>query len=181
MKARLYLADIITSLRIIVIPFLIFSEINSRYVLSFLLICFAALSDMVDGVIARRQLIKSKHGATFDIIADFLIIVICYLLIVYDKEYYLLIIPLMLFCFISFIVSSIIVGRLKKNPVGQFTGTICFSGIIIIFTLRIFTAHLLPLFRPWIIIIVSAYLILATIENLILILRYFVKQNLARK
>jgi len=130
---------------------------------------------------ARVQIKKSGHGAIYDVIADFMIIATGYMLLVYKRDLSLLIIPFLLVSFISFSIYSIIKKRLIKNTIGQFTGVVCFTGILFIFFLRIFFTRLLSFLICCITIIVSLYLLLSTAENLILILGHYLNKNASRK
>lgn len=74
------IANIITSCRIIgAIALLFFPPFSLGFYVTYLL---CGLSDMIDGVVARKTNSTSSFGAKFDTLADFVfVIVICYKLL----------------------------------------------------------------------------------------------------
>ncbi|HYD03144.1 MAG TPA: CDP-diacylglycerol--glycerol-3-phosphate 3-phosphatidyltransferase, partial [Alphaproteobacteria bacterium] len=62
--------NILTIVRILSAPFLFFLFLTDRYFLGIILIVFAAITDLLDGYIARRYNMGSSIGQTLDPIAD---------------------------------------------------------------------------------------------------------------
>ena len=67
------LADIITSLRILLAPVILVKILQSSHV-ALLLYIFALFTDVLDGYVARRTGTVSMQGAFLDVCGDFLIV-----------------------------------------------------------------------------------------------------------
>ena len=70
-----YIANIITSSRIIFSLPLLFIPLSSAWFYVFYLFC--GLTDMIDGTIARKMEAVSKFGARLDTVADFVFMFVC--------------------------------------------------------------------------------------------------------
>ena len=70
-----YIANIITSSRIIFSLPLVFIPLSSAWFYVFYLFC--GFTDMIDGTIARKTGAVSKLGAKLDTIADFVFMLVC--------------------------------------------------------------------------------------------------------
>ncbi len=68
-------ANVITGLRILVSAVLVFCPVFSP--IFYVLYLIAGLSDMVDGIIARKTNSVSEFGSRFDSIADFVFVAVC--------------------------------------------------------------------------------------------------------
>jgi cardiolipin synthase (CMP-forming) len=69
-KLKLNLPNILTLLRIIIIPFFTIAILNKLYVLAIVLFSLGAISDVLDGYIARKYDLVSEFGKVADPIAD---------------------------------------------------------------------------------------------------------------
>ena len=69
------MANVITGLRILVSAVLVFCPVFSP--IFYVLYLIAGLSDMVDGIIARKTNSVSEFGSRFDSIADFVLVAVC--------------------------------------------------------------------------------------------------------
>ncbi len=69
------MANVITGLRILVSAVLVFCPVFSPIFYAMYLI--AGLSDMADGIIARKTNSVSEFGSRFDSIADFVFVAVC--------------------------------------------------------------------------------------------------------
>lgn len=69
------MANLITGLRIIVSAALLFCPVFSP--IFYVLYLIAGLSDMADGIIARKTNSVSEFGSRFDSIADFVFVAVC--------------------------------------------------------------------------------------------------------
>ncbi|WP_457621302.1 CDP-diacylglycerol--glycerol-3-phosphate 3-phosphatidyltransferase [Persephonella sp.] len=63
-------ANLITLSRLVITPFLIFSILHDKYIISGILVLTAVLSDWLDGVVARRYNDVTKHGELLDPAVD---------------------------------------------------------------------------------------------------------------
>ena len=68
-------ANVITGLRILVSAVLVFCPVFSP--IFYVLYLIAGLSDMVDGIIARKTNSVSEFGSRFDSIANFVFVAVC--------------------------------------------------------------------------------------------------------
>ena len=62
-----YIPNIISGIRILLIPVFIFFLLNSNYILSLYIFIFMGLSDALDGFIARQFKCESNLGSYLDI------------------------------------------------------------------------------------------------------------------
>lgn len=74
-----YIPNVITFLRLLLIPPIIISLLVAKYRLGFFLFCFAGFTDAIDGYLARRFQWMSRFGAMVDPVADKLLIVLTFL------------------------------------------------------------------------------------------------------
>ena len=69
------MANVITGLRILVSAVLLFCPVFTPFF--YVLYLIAGLSDMADGIVARRTNSVSEFGSRFDSIADFVFVAVC--------------------------------------------------------------------------------------------------------
>ena len=69
------MANVITGLRILVSAVLVFCPVFSP--IFYVLYLIAGLSDMADGIVARKTNSVSEFGSRFDSIADFVFVAVC--------------------------------------------------------------------------------------------------------
>jgi CDP-diacylglycerol--glycerol-3-phosphate 3-phosphatidyltransferase len=71
----LYLPNLLTFLRILLIPVIIYSLLIGNYFLTGIIFSIAALTDFLDGYLARKYSLSSKLGSILDPLADKLTII----------------------------------------------------------------------------------------------------------
>lgn len=160
------IANTITLSRIFVLPFLIVSEIQGHSIRSLIIICLMCLSDIMDGMVARSSGEIGKYGKFLDVTADFIVILSVFLLWYFKSHFPIYIIALLLFSFFSFILLSLLKKKMVKNKIGQYTGTVCFAGIVIIVFSRIFYFGWIAEIKNIMYLIISCILIMSIIENI---------------
>ncbi len=64
------LADLLTILRLILVPFFLIAFLKADYLIAFILFSIAGFTDLVDGTIARLLKTQTKLGAFLDPVAD---------------------------------------------------------------------------------------------------------------
>ena len=69
-NVKKYIPNILTSFRLVLTPIIIFLGITNHYILLILLAILTALTDFVDGFLARRWKVTSDLGGKLDAIAD---------------------------------------------------------------------------------------------------------------
>ena len=114
-----YIPHILTSLRIVFTFSFIFVYFIDIISLALFLFIFAVVTDILDGIIARKLGVCSTFGSYFDVTADFFLIISAFIVFVIDGFYPYWLLILIGFMFLQFLLSS----RYKKliyDPVGKF-------------------------------------------------------------
>lgn len=65
-----YIPNILTVSRFVLIPFIVMSLLHENYILSIILLSISGLTDILDGLIARKCNIISNFGKLIDPLAD---------------------------------------------------------------------------------------------------------------
>ena len=86
------IADIMTSLRIIMTPVIIWLLLHDERVVAYYLFAAGAITDTLDGYFARRSKKKVTYGANFDALADFFFGFTTIFFVVYVSKAWLLLI-----------------------------------------------------------------------------------------
>lgn len=164
-------AHILTFLRVCLVPLLILSEKGQKNVFSLILLIVVVLSDIFDGMLARRMKKMNGFGAVFDMTADVLVVGALYIFLYRNGTLPLLLVILMFVSFSSFSTCCVIKKEVVKNTIGQYTGAVLMAGLLCIFSVRcIFKEHY------YVAVLISAavsslYLLSSTIENIALLIR----------
>jgi len=127
-KRLRYLPSAVSSLRFIVLPFLILSISNGLIFLVDFLFLLAIASDLADGYIARRMRVNSQFGANFDVTVDFLFIGGMFLYFTLMDLYPVWTLLLIVFMFVQFIVTSK-ASKIVYDPIGKYYGSLLFGAI----------------------------------------------------
>ncbi|MFX0136200.1 MAG: CDP-alcohol phosphatidyltransferase family protein [Candidatus Hodarchaeota archaeon] len=131
---RFLIPQIITALRIVLIPPVLIFFFNDQIIESFLLFTISWITDIIDGICARKLEVTSTFGAYFDATTDFIFIFISFFAFVLKEIYPFWILIIIGFMFLQFILTS----RQKKpvyDPIGRYSGL--FLYVIIGITLVI--------------------------------------------
>ena len=72
------LPNLLTILRLVVVPFVVYAIVSTRFQIAALLIFSAGLTDALDGFLARHYRWTSRTGAYLDPVADKLLLVASY-------------------------------------------------------------------------------------------------------
>ena len=123
-----HVPSVLSSLRLIVIPFLVFSLIFRQQLLGDLLFVFAIATDYFDGYFARKFGVSSKNGAWFDVTADFLLICIMFMTFIVQGIYPAWILLLIIFNLMQFLATNT-PSKLIYDPVGKHYGSFLFGAI----------------------------------------------------
>ncbi|MBW2598900.1 MAG: CDP-alcohol phosphatidyltransferase family protein [Deltaproteobacteria bacterium] len=86
------IADILTALRIVATPIIIWLILHDEPVAAYYLFAAGAITDTLDGYFARRSKKKVSYGANFDALADFIFGFLTIFTVVYKGEEWLLLI-----------------------------------------------------------------------------------------
>jgi cardiolipin synthase (CMP-forming) len=108
----------ITILRLLLVPFVVWSMLSGQQLAALLGFVIAGVSDGVDGYIARRYDMKSELGTYMDPIADKLLLVSVFIVLAYQGM-----LPLWLVSMVVFrdalIVSAVMLSAVMGNPVAM--------------------------------------------------------------
>ncbi len=120
----------ITASRIALSVLFLYLFANGIKIWSISIFILAILTDVFDGYSARKLEVSSDFGAYFDIIADFILVLVAFLafIIIGIYPYWLLI--LIILIFLQFIVTSRF-NVLVYDPVGKYYGAFLFAVILI--------------------------------------------------
>lgn len=77
------LPNILTALRLIAVPYVLFHILQDNLTAAFYLFVFAAITDYVDGYLARHWRVETKFGRIFDPIADKALLMGSYIALAY--------------------------------------------------------------------------------------------------
>jgi cardiolipin synthase len=84
-EKKMTLSSMITMVRIVLVPIIVVAMIKGCWGAAFLLFISAALTDMIDGIVARILDEKTFLGASLDVIADKLLILSCFATLAFVK------------------------------------------------------------------------------------------------
>ena len=119
----------ITSLRLVALPFLIYSFNQQIRVATYALFLFAICTDFLDGYVAKRLEATSRLGSYFDVTADFLFVSGMFLMFVLEEVYPLWVLLLIVAVFVQFVLTSLYSKRTIYDPVGKYYGSLMYGGI----------------------------------------------------
>lgn len=120
--------SVISSIRIGVLPFLLYFLNQGELTLALVLFLFAASTDLIDGYLARKLKSTSREGAYFDATIDFIFITSIFILFVTQGLYPPWILVIMVFSFTQFIITSL--RRAKfYDPLGKYFGSLLYIAI----------------------------------------------------
>jgi cardiolipin synthase len=81
-----HIPNILTSLRLLLVPCFLGASMQRMYAVAFVIFVTAAVTDILDGWLARRWNVKSKFGALFDPAADKTLMVCGFLYYTFASE-----------------------------------------------------------------------------------------------
>ncbi len=118
----------ITSLRVVALPFLIYSFNQESRVVSYALFLFAVSTDFLDGYLAKKLEVNSWLGSYFDVTADFLFVSGMFLVFILEGFYPLWILFILVFVFAQFMLTSRYLKQTVYDPVGKYYGSLMYGG-----------------------------------------------------
>lgn len=122
----------ITAFRIVLSIIFLYLLINDIKIWAIGIFLFAILTDAFDGYTARKLGVSSDLGAYFDIVADFILVLVAFLTFILIGIYPYWLLILIILVFLQFILTSKL-KVLVYDPVGKYYGAFLF--IIILITL----------------------------------------------
>lgn len=120
----------ITAFRIVLSILFLYLLINELKLLAIGIFLLAILTDAFDGYFARKLDVSSDYGAYFDIIADFILVLIAFLAFIIRGIYPYWLLLLIILVFLQFIITSRL-NVLIYDPLGKYYGAFLFAIILI--------------------------------------------------
>jgi len=120
---------VITSLRVVALPFIIFSFMQQFHYVTYALFLFALSTDLLDGYVAKKLGATSKRGAYFDVVADFVFIIGMFLAFIVEEIYPPWILLFIITAFMQFILTSVYLKQTMYDPIGKYYGSLMYGGI----------------------------------------------------
>ena len=124
----LFIPSAITSIRLCIFPFLLFSYVNGFTLITDTFFLIVLLSDFADGYVARKLHVPSGLGAVFDASVDFLFIGGMFLEFTSIGMYPQWVFPLTVFMFTQFAITSLVFRRVF-DPLGKYYGSLLYGAI----------------------------------------------------
>jgi cardiolipin synthase len=84
--SNLTFANQLTFLRLVLIPFLVIAIFNNRFGLALFLFIWAAVTDILDGLVARYLKQYTALGSLLDPVADKVLMTICFILLTFPDH-----------------------------------------------------------------------------------------------
>ena len=128
-KPKQSISYIVTSLRLVILPFLIYAFFHDLKIIVYFLFIFSIGTDLVDGFVARKLGVSSERGAFFDAIVDFLFIFVMFAAFMVKGFYPTWILFLLIFVFVLFMLTNLYSKRTLYDPIGKYLGSLLFGGI----------------------------------------------------
>ena len=91
---------------------------------------FSALTDFLDGYLARKLKVNSKFGAYYDAITDFILVIGIFTIFSANGYYPIWLLLLITASFIQFLATSLYAKKLY-DPVGRYIGSALYIGIVL--------------------------------------------------
>jgi CDP-diacylglycerol---glycerol-3-phosphate 3-phosphatidyltransferase len=128
MKKRQLGPALISSLRIVALPFFYYCYLTQNTVGCLLLLVFCVATDHFDGFLARKLAVTSNFGGYFDATTDFIFTAGIFTLFTINGFYPIWLPLLIALSFTQFIVTSQFSKKLY-DPIGRYIGSALYIGI----------------------------------------------------
>ena len=120
----------ITASRIVLSVLFLDLLINNAKILAITVFLLAIITDAFDGYSARKLGVDSNYGAYFDIVADFILVLVAFLTFIIIGIYPYWLLLLIILVFLQFILTSKL-NVLVYDPVGKYYGAFLFAVILV--------------------------------------------------
>lgn len=120
---------IITALRVVSLPFLVYFFFQQNKILSIALFLFVVSTDFLDGYLAKKFDTNSKRGSYFDASADFIFVISMFSAFIVADIYPEWVIVLITLVFVQFILSNIYTKQTIYDPIGKYYGSLMFGAV----------------------------------------------------
>jgi phosphatidylglycerophosphate synthase len=172
-----WIANGLTTLRIILTPVFLLTAYREYWAISFLLAVLIGITDILDGRISRLEKNPGIFGTVYDITADFIFIFSAFFLFYWKgiiSLFTIIIVPASLGIFLMICLRN---RKIVKTYCGKYNGAVCILAIISFCLVRM----ILPVPSKIILLAIECtcifYLFLSILENLFLLKKSSQKQS----
>ena len=123
-----YLPSFVSMLRLVILPFFIYSFLSGLTLLGYSLFLFAVISDFADGYFAKKLQVTSRFGAYYDATVDAVFIITMFGVFFVSGCYPYWVLLLILFMYAQFILTSFCL-KITYDPVGKYYGSLLYGAI----------------------------------------------------
>jgi len=123
-----YLPSLVSVLRLVVLPFFVYSFLSGLTLLGYSLFLFAVISDFADGYFAKKLQVTSRFGAYYDATVDAVFIITMFGVFFVSGCYPYWVFLLILFMFAQFAITSFSL-EVIYDPVGKYYGSLLYGAI----------------------------------------------------
>ena len=128
MNLHIFIPQTITTIRLLCSPLLFFLVYENYYIYAFAFFVLIIITDLIDGMLARKFNATSNFGAYYDSIVDFAVVVSAFAAFSLDEIYPYWILIIFTSLFVFFILTSKIYD-LIYDPIGKYYGALLFIAI----------------------------------------------------
>jgi CDP-diacylglycerol--glycerol-3-phosphate 3-phosphatidyltransferase len=130
MRRLILIPAAIGSWRIAVLPFFYYVYNTGNTTLCLILFASSAITDLLDGYVARKLRVTSRFGAYYDAVTDFALVIGIFTFFATKGFYPIWFLLLITASFIIFLASSLCAKKLY-DPIGRYVGSALYIGIVL--------------------------------------------------
>jgi phosphatidylglycerophosphate synthase len=123
-----YLPSLVSMLRLVILPFFVYSFLSGLTLLGYSLFLFAVISDFADGYFAKKLQVTSRFGAYYDATVDAVFILTMFGVFFVSGFYPYWVLLLIIFMYAQFAITSFSLGVIY-DPVGKYYGSLLYGAI----------------------------------------------------
>lgn len=131
MELKKNFPNLLSTLRVIIIPFLVWTIQEEAYSVTIVLILTAMASDLLDGYLARKWKVASQRGIFVDAVADFLFLFSGFVALYWQQSLPWWFLVLLLLSFAHFIEG--VWRKQPYDPIGKYLGSYLYVFLLLTF------------------------------------------------
>ncbi|MGA2387111.1 MAG: CDP-alcohol phosphatidyltransferase family protein [Candidatus Bathyarchaeia archaeon] len=130
MRKLTFIPAVVSSFRIAVLPLFLYFYNAGNVALCLTLFAASALTDLLDGFLARKLKVTTNFGAHYDAATDFVLVIGVYAFFCLKGIYPAWLPLLIAVSFTVFLASSLYAKKLY-DPIGRYTGSALYIGVVL--------------------------------------------------
>lgn len=130
MQKLTFIPAVVSSFRIAVLPLFLYFYNAGNVALCLTLFAASALTDLLDGFLARKLNVATKFGAYYDATTDFILVIGAYAFFCL-RGIYPLWLPLLIAASFTVFLASSLYGKKLYDPIGRYTGSALYIGVVL--------------------------------------------------